>query len=174
MAAVTVPADAIRAALLDAGFKLLGPRRGNGSAPTPEAEASGDASAYEASLTLAGTEEQWYRCYENGAHVPDRNLVVKVYSSVRRGAGDARGVGEDAIRVVALRYKGHEKGWVGIWKSKRIFRTGTVEKVIQRMIARMREGYLVLIEERKLGRKPASPASPAIPPRTPTSKEDGT
>ena len=173
MAAVTVPADAIRAALLDAGFKLLGPRRGNGSAPTPEAEASGDASAYEASLTLAGTEEQWYRCYENGAHVPDRNLVVKVYSSVRRGAGDARGVGEDAIRVVALRYKG-ERGWVGIWKSKRIFRTGTVEKIVQRMIARMREGYLVLIEERKLGRKPASPASPAIPPRTPTSKEDGT
>jgi hypothetical protein len=148
MAAVTVPAEKLREALHAAGFRLLGspiPVQIDGPdgkpIPTPS-----DQAEYELSLESvygAGSEEVWYR-----HHKADRNLVVKVFSSVRRGAGAARGVGEDAIRVVAIKYKGPEKGWVGIWKGKRVFRTGTVEKVLMRMLARMREAYGQLVIER--------------------------
>jgi hypothetical protein len=107
---VEVPAERIRETLTKAGFRLMEP----------------------AGYGLGG-EEIYFR-----AHDKDATYAIKVYSSIQYGRSKARGVGQDAIRVVALRFRGQ---WIGIWKSKRIHRTGTVEGVLERMIERAREAY---------------------------------
>lgn len=74
-------------------------------------------------------------------HDKDSRYTVKVYSSIQRGASEARGRGTDAIRVVAL-FK--NTGWNGfkcIHKAKRVHRSGSVEGVLERMIERAREAY---------------------------------
>ena len=109
---IQVPAAAIRERLTAAGFSLLPANIG---------------------------EEVYVR-----AHNRDARYTVKVYSSIQRGASEVRDCGEDAIRVVAT--------WVDdrfcwpprerpIFKSARVHRVGTTEKVLDRMIDRAREAY---------------------------------
>jgi len=109
---VPVPASAIRNRLAAAGFRLLPAAHG---------------------------EEVYER-----AHDRDPCYTVKVYSSIQRGADSARDCGEDAIRVVAL-FADSRFHWpaqiVPIFKATRIHRTGSVEKVLDRMIERAREAY---------------------------------
>lgn len=81
------------------------------------------------------------------AHDKDERYTVKVYSSIQRGATEARGCGADAIRVVALLTT--EKKVYPIFKSARVYRTGTVEAVLERMVERAREGYARCNEHRK-------------------------
>lgn len=74
-------------------------------------------------------------------HDRDDRYTVKVYSSIQRGASEARECGADAIRVVAL-FKA--PGWnvcKCIHKSKRVHRSGSIEAVLDRMIDRAREAY---------------------------------
>lgn len=73
------------------------------------------------------------------AHDKDARYTVKVYSSVVRGATEARSCGADAIRVVAL-FTPRDKTYP-IFKSTRVYRTGTVAGVLDRMVERMREAY---------------------------------
>lgn len=109
---VAVPAAAIRERLAAAGFQLLPATNG---------------------------EEVYER-----AHNKDARYTVKVYSSIQRGAAEVRDCGEDAIRVVAL-FADSNFHWPArvtpIFKATRVHRTGTVEKVLDRMIERAREAY---------------------------------
>lgn len=77
-------------------------------------------------------------------HDRDPSYIVRVYSSIQRGAEEARDCGEDAIRVVALHIdsKYHSPPLVvPIFKATRVHRTGSVEAVLDRMIERAREAY---------------------------------
>lgn len=120
---VQVPAAAIRERLAAAGFKLVDAAHGG--------------------------EEVYER-----AHNSDPRYTVKVYSSIQHGAGDARDCGEDAIRVVAL-FADSRFSWpprvVPIFKATRVFRTGTVDGVLDRMIERAREAYAFINAQRKKG-----------------------
>jgi hypothetical protein len=80
-------------------------------------------------------------------HKVDNRYTIKVYSSIQRGAAAARGCGADAIRVVAL-FTPRDKTYP-IFKSARVYRTGSVEAVLERMIERAREGYARCVEHRK-------------------------
>ncbi len=73
------------------------------------------------------------------AHNRDSRYVVKVYSSIQRGAGEVRECGADAIRVVALLVTPNRT--YPIFKSARVYRTGSVDAVLDRMIERAREAY---------------------------------
>lgn len=72
-------------------------------------------------------------------HKVDSRFKVLVYTSVRRGATRASGVGQDAIRVCAIYEDGTSSR--GICKLPRVHRTGTVDLVLARMLERMREAY---------------------------------
>jgi hypothetical protein len=69
------------------------------------------------------------------------HLKVKVYTSLPLVGGDVRGLGKDAIRVCAV-YEppSPARGW-GIGKEPRVYRTGSVDKVLARMLERMQEAY---------------------------------
>jgi hypothetical protein len=93
-------------------------------------------------LTAANGEEVYER-----AHDRDKRYTIKVYSSIQRGASGVRGCGADAIRVVALL---NASGRVyPIFKSSRVYRTGSVEAVLDRMIERAREAYSVCNQHQK-------------------------
>jgi hypothetical protein len=85
-------------------------------------------------------------------HDRDPRYVVRVYSSIQRGAGAARACGEDAIRVVALfldgKYHSPPKV-VPIYTATRVHRTGSVDAVLDRMIERAREAYAACNAHRK-------------------------
>jgi hypothetical protein len=108
---VQVPAEAIRAKLLAAGFERF---------------------------SQPGAEEVYAR-----KHDADVRYVVKVYSSIRQGSDRARGRGQDAIRVVAV------FGDRGIYKSERVYRTGSVEAVLDRMMQRARDAYAFCSKHRR-------------------------
>ncbi len=78
-------------------------------------------------------------------HHKDSRYKVLVYTSVSTGNSAARQLGKDAIRVVALFEQGGPNHVGQVYsearKQKRIFRTGTVEGVLERMLERMREAY---------------------------------
>lgn len=80
------------------------------------------------------------------AHDRDSRYAIKVYSSIRRGESSVRGRGADAIRVVALLTAGKV---YPIFKSARVYRSGTVESVLDRMIKRAREAYARCSEHRR-------------------------
>lgn len=61
--------------------------------------------------------------------------IVKVYTSIRVNDDTARGCGEDAIRVVAIYDNGNKS--FGIAKLPRVYRTGSQEKVHQRVAERI-------------------------------------
>jgi len=127
---VSVPAAAIRSRLAAAGFLLVPATRG---------------------------EEVYERTHDR-----DGRYSVRVYSSIPRvhgggaanggGAEEARGCGEDAIRVVALFTDGRFHSpplVVPIFKATRVFRTGSVEAVLDRLIERAREAYGACNEHRR-------------------------
>jgi hypothetical protein len=93
-------------------------------------------------LPAASGEEVYER-----PHDKDGRYVVKVYSSIQRGSSGVRECGEDAIRVVALLVTPRKT--YPLFKSKRVYRTGSVEAVLGRMIERAREGYAICNEHRK-------------------------
>jgi hypothetical protein len=110
---VSVPAAAIRERLAAAGFRL--------TSGSPREE----------------------EVYER-PHDKDDRYVVQVYTSILRGAEEARDCGADAIRVVALVKDGkfhYPPKVVPIFKANRIHRTGSVDKVLDRMIERARQAY---------------------------------
>jgi len=120
---VQVPAAAIRERLAAAGFRQLD-RHG---------------------------EEVYVRHHER-----DKRFAVKVYSSIK--GGEVLGSGEDAIRVVAVHYTGsvdtkgewlHPDSARAITPAMRVFRVGTVEGVLDRMIERARDAYAACNERRK-------------------------
>lgn len=63
-------------------------------------------------------------------------LQIVVYSSCAVGADVARECGEDAIRVVLVGRVGQMRG---LHKTTRILRTGSVEKVLARVLERCQE-----------------------------------
>lgn len=80
-----------------------------------------------------------------------KSVLVKVYTSIQYGQQFARESGADAIRVVAAyegvkamkpRYNAPPSKSFGIYKAKKILRTGSVEKILERLLERMRETYL--------------------------------
>ena len=73
-------------------------------------------------------------------HHRDARYCVRVYTTIPVGSANACACGRDAIRVVALVevQPGQHRG---VYKAKRIFRTGTVEGVLERMTERLREAY---------------------------------
>ena len=129
---VPVPAAAIRNRLAAAGFRLID--------------------------TARGSEEVYER-----KHDKDERYIVRVYSSLTHGADDVRSCGEDAIRVVAL-FVDSTHHWPArtypIFKSARVYRTGTVEGVLDRMIERAREAYAQCNAHRHpTGRAQSNPSS---------------
>lgn len=88
-------------------------------------------------------------------HDRDKRFVILVYTGIAptsQYTGESfgsRGCGEDAIRVVPL----FEQGYVtrGLMKTKRVYRTGSVEKILERTLERMREAYAVCNERIKKG-----------------------
>ena len=73
-----------------------------------------------------------------GAPKRPTGLFVVVFSSVVNGS--ARSKDADAIRVV-LEGKKRDGSRRGLRKSKRVFRTGTIDGVIDRTLERAREAY---------------------------------
>jgi hypothetical protein len=80
-------------------------------------------------------------------HDKDERYAIKVFSSIQRGESAARKCGADAIRVVAL-FQPQDKVYP-IFKSARVYRTGTVEGVLERMVERARDAYKRCNEHRK-------------------------
>jgi hypothetical protein len=72
-------------------------------------------------------------------HDRDSRYSIKVYSSISRGDRGVRGCGADAIRVVAL-FTPRDKSYP-VFKASRVYRTGSIEAVLDRMIERAREAY---------------------------------
>jgi hypothetical protein len=82
-------------------------------------------------------------------HKKHESVRVKVYTSIKVGENLARPCGADAIRVVAA-YEGQRpvarpgsrsSTNFGIFKAKKILRTGSQEAVTARLHERMREAY---------------------------------
>ena len=71
-------------------------------------------------------------------HHKNKNLCVKVYTSIKTNAFVARACGEDAIRITAV-FCGERS--FGIGKFPRVYRTGSEQKVFNRTLERMREAY---------------------------------
>lgn len=80
-------------------------------------------------------------------HNKQPKLKIVVYSSMAVGQDACRDAGSDAIRV-CLVWEGKTKK-AGIWKAKRVNRTGTPAEVIERTIERAREAYSQANEELK-------------------------
>lgn len=77
-------------------------------------------------------------------HARDERLSVVVYTSAAEGAQDARGCGEDAIRVVAaftwIHRPTNEQRRKNLFKAK-VLRVTSVEGVLERTINAAREAY---------------------------------
>ncbi len=82
-------------------------------------------------------------------HTKDPNYKVRVFTSIAKGDASARGCGADAIRVVALRRTVASPFAVCISKQPRVYRTGSVEKVLERMHQRCRDAYAAINERIK-------------------------
>lgn len=77
-------------------------------------------------------------------HDRDPSYVVVVYTSIPVNGGQTRGLGEDAIRVSAFQEIGADgSNTRGVAKCQRVYRTGTVQGVLERTYERMREAYSV-------------------------------
>lgn len=72
-------------------------------------------------------------------HRKDPTMFVKIFTSLPRNAGNARPAGADAIRV-SLVFKNQKKSG-GLFRTPRVYRTGTEEGVIERTLERAREAY---------------------------------
>lgn len=78
-------------------------------------------------------------------HDSDPTMFVKVYTSIAHRAEEARGCGQDAIRVCLVferfdeKINRHVSG--GLYKAPKVLRTGSEAKVIERTLERARECY---------------------------------
>jgi len=72
-------------------------------------------------------------------HADNPAIRVRVYTSISRVVGTARRKGKDSIKVCTI-VQGRNKTF-GIGKFPRIHRTGSTEKVLARMLQRMRAAY---------------------------------
>lgn len=85
-------------------------------------------------------------------HDRDPRLSVVVFTSVAEGAQDARGCGEDAIRVVGAFTWHHQASGEdrrkNLYKAK-VLRVTSVEGVLERTINAAREAYKACNEFRK-------------------------
>lgn len=93
-------------------------------------------------MEATGGEEVYLR-----VHDKDDRYAIKVYTSIQRGETTVRSRGADAIRVVAL-FQPQSKVYP-LFKSARVYRTGSVEGILNRMIERAREAYMRCNEHRK-------------------------
>lgn len=73
------------------------------------------------------------------AHEKDRDVKVKVYTSIRVGAAQARRCGSDSIKVCTVFDNGRKS--FGIGKFPRIHRTGSPAAVLERTYDRMKDAY---------------------------------
>lgn len=74
-------------------------------------------------------------------HHLDPTMYVKIYTSMPLRSGDARGCGQDAIRVMLI-FKNDRTGRSGcLHKTSRVYRTGSEAAVIERTLERAREAY---------------------------------
>jgi hypothetical protein len=74
-------------------------------------------------------------------HHKDPTMFVKIFTSLPLNAGNARPPGADAIRVLLI-FKNSQTGKSGcLYKTSRVYRTGSQEAVIRRTIDRAREAY---------------------------------
>jgi len=74
-------------------------------------------------------------------HHRDPTMYVKIYTSMPLAAGDTRGRGEDAIRVLLVFMNPRTKKSGCLYKAARVYRTGTQAGVIARTLDRAREAY---------------------------------
>jgi predicted RNA binding protein YcfA (HicA-like mRNA interferase family) len=86
--------------------------------------------------TKQGNEIVYYR-----RHNYNKNVIVKVYTSIKIGADVARDVGKDAIRIVTIFDNGNKN--FPIAKMPRVYRTGSQDAVQERALSRMREAYVL-------------------------------
>lgn len=91
--------------------------------------------------TARGHEEVYVRQHRNPLY------TIKVFSSIARDQTAARGCGQDAIRCVAIFTHAH--GTQCVYKGKRVHRTGSIEKVLTRMIERARDAYAAVNDRLK-------------------------
>lgn len=84
------------------------------------------------SRTVANNEVVYARSYRD-----NKNLCIKVYTSISIDAFVARGCGEDAIRICAVWDNGQRSFGVGSFK--RVYRTGSQDKVFTRVRERIEE-----------------------------------
>jgi hypothetical protein len=72
-------------------------------------------------------------------HDRDPNVKIKVYTSIRIGAGSARQRGKDSIKICTVFDDGRRS--FGIGKFPRVHRTGSTAAVLERTLERMRAAY---------------------------------
>lgn len=72
-------------------------------------------------------------------HASCADIQIKVYTSIHVGQGSARRRGTDSIKICTV-FDNGRKSW-GIGKFPRVHRTGSVEKVLERTLKRMRQAY---------------------------------
>lgn len=82
-------------------------------------------------------EEVWER-----PHDRDGKYRIRVYTSISTGDERTRACGTDAIRVVVVLITPNKT--YGIYKSARVYRTGTAEAVCERTIERARDCYAAI------------------------------
>lgn len=76
--------------------------------------------------------------FERANH-KDPRLKVRVFTSIKVGSETVRKKGADAIRVVLVFQD--KKQSFGVCSAKRVFRSGATDRVLNRMLERMREIY---------------------------------
>lgn len=74
------------------------------------------------------------------SHKLDPDVKIKVYTSIRTGQGSARRRGKDSIKVCTVFDNGRKS--FGIGRFPRVHRTGSVDKVLERTLQRMRAAYV--------------------------------
>jgi hypothetical protein len=109
------------------------------------------ADSLRAMLTKAGFtrqeglgEEQWHF-----KHKMDPRCVLVCYTSIYRG--EVREVDKDAIRFVML-FAGEPNRAVPLFRTRRVNRTGSIEDISERALARLREVYQYLTDQIKAGK----------------------
>jgi hypothetical protein len=119
----------------------------------------------EAFLQAKGFERGRHRTevvYRRRHHV-DPRYVVCVYTSLTDGATVARDLGADAIRVVAYQELSPDGSTSrGVAKTPKILRTGSVAKILDRILDRARVAYTVCNQRVKEDRR----RSTSVPPKS--------
>lgn len=86
-------------------------------------------------------------------HHLDPTMLIKIYTSMPAYAPEGgRPCGQDAIRVVLLFNNPHTKASGCLYKAPRVFRTGTEEGVVERMLERARDAYRVGNQRARMSR----------------------